>query len=61
MDEGIGSTYDDKNISASGERKMKFMKRDTAKIKTNVKYKCVDEASEDETINNKTNLNDVDL
>jgi hypothetical protein len=38
---------------------MQIIKRDTKKIKTNPKYKCVDEGSEDENDAAK-NINDED-
>jgi hypothetical protein len=36
-------------------RKIQIIKRDTKKIKTNPKYKCVDEGSEDENEQAKNN------
>jgi len=42
----------------SYNKKMSILKRDTQKIKTNPKYKCLDEGSEDENENSKNHLND---
>ena len=39
-------------------KKMNILKRDTNKIKTNPKYKCLDDGSEDENDAAKNNIND---
>ena len=44
------------NSEFIGFKKMGLAKRDTHKIKTNPKYKCVDDASEDEEQNHKDNV-----
>ena len=37
---------------------MPIKKRDTNKIKTNMKYKCIDDGSEDENATSKNDIND---
>lgn len=41
-----------------GGKRMRYMKRDTSKIHTNPKYRCVDDGSEDENAVSKNNMND---
>ena len=58
----MGNTYeeddDDEDHSRLDQSRQKFLKRDTNKIKTNPKYRCLDEGSEDENAVTKTNIND---
>lgn len=49
---------DDRRIRGIDGSKSKFMRRDTNKIRTNPKYRCLDEGSEDENGVSKNNIND---
>jgi hypothetical protein len=58
-DDYDGSNDGRNGVNGGRGKKSKYMKRDTNKIKTNPKYKCVDEGSEDETtIMAKSNMNE---
>ena len=61
----MNSSDEDDDYDSDGENggrgrggMLRFLKRDTNKIKTNPKYKCIDEGSEDENAISKSNLND---
>lgn len=45
-------------IRHSHFKRMNILKRDTSKIKTNPRYKCLDEGSEDDQETSKNNIND---
>lgn len=49
---------DGSNGGRGGGKRMRYMKRDTSKIHTNPKYRCVDDGSEDENAVSKNNMND---
>jgi hypothetical protein len=49
---------DQEEMTRVSFKKINIKKRDTPKIKTNPKYKCLDDGSEDENTAAKNNLND---
>ena len=46
LDQNDFSKIDDVSLNNGNLKKMAIQKRDTKRIKTNAKYKCIDEASE---------------
>ncbi len=50
--------YAQEEANRKAFKKMQIKKRDTFKIKTNAKYKCVDDGSEDENQQSKSNIGD---
>lgn len=56
-----GNSYgeeDEEDHSRIEQRQVRYLKRDTNKIKTNPKYRCLDEGSEDENAVSKNNIGD---
>ena len=59
LDQNDFSKIEDVSLNNGNLKKMAIQKRDTKRIRTNAKYKCIDEASEDENEPGK-DMNDDD-